>query len=91
MYTLYAEDTSSNRHIVKVKDLRSTRFSRAMREARGEPSMQGCRLFVAEPDGHGAPVEGTYAYLDRPATASNQALNRAALQRVVSNVSKTMW
>lgn len=85
MYALYAEATS-DRLTVKVKDLRSKRFSRAMREARAEPGMKGCRLFVAQPGPIGPDME-TASYLDTPAkpapvgSPANQALQRTTLRR----------
>jgi hypothetical protein len=88
MYYLYAEDTS-DKSFRCMRPLQSKRFSRAMREAEKEPTMIGCRLFIAEPtQGYmsDTPNMSTAAYLGvsrKPApigSPANQAHQRQALR-----------
>lgn len=86
MYALYAEDTSTGQFI-KITDLRSTRFSRAFRQAKREPGMAGCRMFVAPSYHLPEDPKSDRAYLDTPAkpapvgSPANQALQRTTLRR----------
>lgn len=92
MYALYAEDTVS-KQVVKLKDLESTRFSRAVKQAKKEPTMHGCRLFVAGKDRPTLGSDGR-AYLDEPAAVgspAHQAQMRNVLQSQVTVSQATDW
>lgn len=89
MYYLYAEDTGDGA-IHCITELRSKRFSRAMRQAIGEPKPRPrAKYFIAQSlsfPGNG-PNMGTAAYLGvsrKPApvgSPENQAHQRATLRR----------
>lgn len=87
MYALYAEDTSS-KATKYIRNLRSTRFSRAMREAKAEPRMHGCRYFIAKL------ADDTRSYLDAPArigSPTHQAHVRRQAQAQVRPPKTTLW
>lgn len=87
MYWLYAEDTKTgDRH--PIAQLRSVRFSRAMRQAEKMDKVRGnARYFVAQPGENNSPKMETAAYLGvrrKPApvgSPENQAHQRATLRR----------
>lgn len=92
MYYLYAEDTRDGaRH--PIAQMRSKRFSRAMREAeKMEKARGGCRYFIAQRDPHAfdgknLPDMTTAAYLGvkrKPASVGsieNQLHQRQILKR----------
>jgi hypothetical protein len=86
-YYLCAEDTS-DRALHKITPLRSIRFSRAMRQARGEPKTRGaCTYFIAQLDAEGNPDMATacsLAVTRKPApvgSPENQAHQRTTLRR----------
>lgn len=89
MYSLYAEDASDPETVILLKDLRSKRFYRALREAMKEPRKPGYRMFVAKTEGtRMANLDPDRVYLD---PRDEQVALRQQAQRNVTVTTAVSW